>query len=188
MQAAVLALESSWYIQINTGWMPTPAAGPRQQRRTRGCWTRRHDPKIVTMRLRWNKRLRLLLFLVVLSGFLSTGYLALHAGYVSISLIQRIRGLYRDEMSLFPIIKVDAVDCSQLFDDDALEISRADAYHKTHPKIVTGDGDIASMARDCDGFRSRLQYITTPVTIEEAEFPIAFRCVRFTCFQWTGTL
>lgn len=157
--------------------MPTPAAGPRQRRRTRGCWTRRHDPKIVTMRLRWNKRLRLLLFLVVLSGFLSTGYLALHAGYVSISLIQRIRGLYRDEMSLFPIIKVDAVDCSQLFDDDALEISRADAYHKAHPKIVTGDGDIASMARDCDGFRSRLPYITTPVTIEEAEFPIAFRCV-----------
>ena len=136
--------------------------------------TRRHGAKMTVVRACWNKRLRILVILVALTGLLSTEYLAIHAGYISLSILQRFRRLYHDDLSL-PIIKVGAVDCSRLFNDDPVELSRADAYHKTVTRVAATDGDIEAMARDCDNFRRRRQYIMTPVTIEEAEFPIAFR-------------
>ena len=124
------------------------------------------------IRICCNKRIRVLLSLVAATGTLLIGCLSLRAGYVALLLIHR----YHDMLSTLPIVKVVAVDCSLLFDGDSIEISRSVAYDKTHERHAS---DVVAMTRECSSFRERRKYIMTPVTEEEADFPIAFRCVGF---------
>ena len=125
------------------------------------------------IRICCNKRIRVLLSLVAATGTLLIGCLSLRAGYVALLVIHR----YRDVLQALPIVKVEAVDCSRMFDGDASEISRSVAYDKTHARQAS---DVVAMTRECSSFRVRRKYIMTPVTEEEADFPIAFRCVGFT--------
>ena len=124
------------------------------------------------IRISCNKRLRVLISLVAATGTLLIGCVSLRAGYVALLLIHRYRGV----LATLPIVKVEAVDCSRLFDGDAIEMSRSVAYDMTHAREAR---DVGDMARDCSSFRERHKYIMTPVTEEEADFPIAFRCVGF---------
>ena len=78
-----------------------------------------------------------------------------------------------------PDIRVGAVDCSRVFDGDRSEIERAEVYQKTHRFVQTPAVAFVNMTSDCKRFKVARGYITTPLSREEAEFPLAYSIVLY---------
>lgn len=64
------------------------------------------------------------------------------------------------------------LDCTVLFDGD--DISAITLLQHWTPPCTYSDADVANFAADCPSFKSRFQFSSSPLSGEEAEFPLAF--------------
>ena len=68
------------------------------------------------------------------------------------------------------------VDCSKLFSGDKAEQKRAG---QVAPAEALTAKNITSLATTCRTFKENFGFITSPLTDEERDFPIAFSIVTF---------
>ena len=78
-----------------------------------------------------------------------------------------------------PQVKVEAVNCVKLFENDTEEQIKADIYHKEHPKLNNSGELLGRLALNCPKFLSDRRYIRRPVSDEERRFSIAFSIMLF---------
>ncbi|XP_036383274.1 beta-1,3-galactosyl-O-glycosyl-glycoprotein beta-1,6-N-acetylglucosaminyltransferase-like [Megalops cyprinoides] len=74
----------------------------------------------------------------------------------------------------------DKCNCTKILQQDPEEIEQAKILSITvdfRKKIRTTDEQFIELARDCDKFIQMRKYLTTPLTQEEEEFPIAYSIV-----------
>jgi len=82
-------------------------------------------------------------------------------------------------ISNVPDVHVSDVSCSKLFHDDAYEQKRAFDLQRLKPKRKIPDRSYIELSRDCDHFVTERRYITSPVSKEEEDFPLAFSILIF---------
>ena len=86
---------------------------------------------------------------------------------------------FKDLSSMFKFPRAKGVDCLKLFERDRVEHGLAITHQKNNPKVKITEDQIIEMTKDCENFTAKRMYVTHPVTIEEAEFPLAFSIVMF---------
>lgn len=71
-------------------------------------------------------------------------------------------------------IKVPDVNCQKLFEGQEDEMRKTQKYMEMHQKKVKSIHDYEKMLENCQKFKNDRQYILSPLTKEEEEFPIAY--------------
>lgn len=78
-----------------------------------------------------------------------------------------------------PSFRVEVANCARLFSGDERELLRAEAYQRSNPKHKSPDAAYIRTVSNCEQFLRNRKYVTSPVTAEEEEFPIAFSLLVF---------
>ena len=78
-----------------------------------------------------------------------------------------------------PQIHVDACDCDKILKGDPTEIDHAVRYQDQNPKMPIPDSAYVDLTKNCDKFKQERQYVSKPLSTEEATFPIAYSIMAF---------
>lgn len=82
-------------------------------------------------------------------------------------------------MDLAISTKIEVVNCRRLFDGYESEILKALQYQVENPKLVISEQQYMRATKDCDEFVAAHHYITSSLTDEEADFPLAFSILLY---------
>ena len=99
------------------------------------------------------------------------------SGYLTADDVNTLAGSRRS------VVSRTGIQCSALFRGDQDEIHRAEEYMRNNTPDLFTPRDYLRMTRNCTDFRKTRGYSPKPVSLEEAEFPIAFSILMYTNVQ-----
>lgn len=73
------------------------------------------------------------------------------------------------------------VNCGLIFEGNEDEISKGERWMKDNLKIPISEEEYIEASRDCAVFKRGRGYVDKPLSLEEAAFPLAFRCWLVGC-------
>ena len=72
------------------------------------------------------------------------------------------------------------MNCRKIFENNSEEISTAYDVMQQRPKVPTAEEDYLRWSLDCDAFVAKRAYVTSPLSEEEANYPLAFSLAIYT--------
>ncbi|KAK7486326.1 hypothetical protein BaRGS_00022496 [Batillaria attramentaria] len=78
-------------------------------------------------------------------------------------------------------IKVTEVDCSKVFSGDKMELRKAVQHEKdkSHGDVGMNDSEVLRLARTCDKLKRERTFITSSLSEEESNFPLAYSIIVY---------
>ena len=87
----------------------------------------------------------------------------------------KIHKIYFNGYRVPPIQTTSIVNCEKIFKGDENELSRGEKWMGENPKIPLSEQFYLESTKNCEDFKKQRGYVQHPLSMEEAQFPLAFR-------------